>query len=159
MVLLDNEACDQLEGSLSAMKTTCSDGWSWKRRVVLECRSHYGSAISVKALRAAVCTLIGLTFLARLPAAAASPSGLALPSVHPFQRSELLPPKPVRIAQGADGRRVIVSETSVQHARRFAADLLPVPDVPGLRPTPDRVRETLFNWLGQDLAGWSVPKG
>ena len=25
---------------------------------------------------------------------------------------------------------------------------------PGLRPTPDRVRETLFNWLGQDLSGW-----
>ena len=23
----------------------------------------------------------------------------------------------------------------------------------GLRPTPDRVRETLFNWLGQDLGG------
>lgn len=31
---------------------------------------------------------------------------------------------------------------------------LPVPDKPGLRPTPDRVRETLFNWLGQDLGGW-----
>jgi 16S rRNA (guanine966-N2)-methyltransferase len=31
---------------------------------------------------------------------------------------------------------------------------LPVPDKPGLRPTPDRVRETLFNWLGQDLTGW-----
>ncbi len=30
---------------------------------------------------------------------------------------------------------------------------LPVPEVPGLRPTPDRVRETLFNWLGQDLGG------
>ena len=29
-----------------------------------------------------------------------------------------------------------------------------VPDHPGLRPTPDRVRETLFNWLGQDLTGW-----
>ena len=28
---------------------------------------------------------------------------------------------------------------------------LPVADRPGLRPTPDRVRETLFNWLGQDL--------
>jgi 16S rRNA (guanine966-N2)-methyltransferase len=28
-----------------------------------------------------------------------------------------------------------------------------VPDRPGLRPTPDRVRETLFNWLGQTLAG------
>ena len=24
----------------------------------------------------------------------------------------------------------------------------------GLRPTADRVRETLFNWLGQDLSGW-----
>jgi len=33
---------------------------------------------------------------------------------------------------------------------------LPVPVRPGLRPTPDRVRETLFNWLGQDLAGWRV---
>src|SRR3954469_21648645 len=31
---------------------------------------------------------------------------------------------------------------------------LPVTDKPGLRPTPDRVRETLFNWLGQDLQGW-----
>ena len=28
-----------------------------------------------------------------------------------------------------------------------------VPDIPGVRPTPDRVRETLFNWLGQDLCG------
>lgn len=33
---------------------------------------------------------------------------------------------------------------------------LPVADRPGLRPTPSRVRETLFNWLGQDLAGWRV---
>ncbi len=31
---------------------------------------------------------------------------------------------------------------------------LPVAQRPGLRPTPDRVRETLFNWLGQDLNGW-----
>ena len=31
---------------------------------------------------------------------------------------------------------------------------LKVTDKPGLRPTPDRVRETLFNWLGQDLSGW-----
>lgn len=31
---------------------------------------------------------------------------------------------------------------------------LPVADRPGLRPTPDRVRETLFNWLGADLSGW-----
>ncbi|MEX8519865.1 MAG: 16S rRNA (guanine(966)-N(2))-methyltransferase RsmD [Leptothrix sp. (in: b-proteobacteria)] len=33
---------------------------------------------------------------------------------------------------------------------------LPVLDRPGLRPTPDRVRETLYNWLGQDLGGWRV---
>lgn len=31
---------------------------------------------------------------------------------------------------------------------------LAVAQRPGLRPTPDRVRETLFNWLGQDLGGW-----
>ena len=31
---------------------------------------------------------------------------------------------------------------------------IPVASLPGLRPTPDRVRETLFNWLGQDLTGW-----
>ena len=33
--------------------------------------------------------------------------------------------------------------------------LVQVPDAPGLRPTPDRVRETLFNWLGQELYGLS----
>ncbi len=32
---------------------------------------------------------------------------------------------------------------------------LPIAALPGLRPTPDRVRETVFNWLGQDLSGWS----
>jgi 16S rRNA (guanine966-N2)-methyltransferase len=26
------------------------------------------------------------------------------------------------------------------------------PDIPGLRPTPDRVRETLFNWLQHSIA-------
>jgi 16S rRNA (guanine966-N2)-methyltransferase len=31
--------------------------------------------------------------------------------------------------------------------------VLEFPDAPGLRPTPDRVRETLFNWLGQDMYG------
>ena len=30
-----------------------------------------------------------------------------------------------------------------------------MPDRPELRPTPDRVRETLFNWLGQSLDGLS----
>jgi len=36
-----------------------------------------------------------------------------------------------------------------EHRSRY----LEFPDAPGLRPTPDRVRETLFNWLGQDLYG------
>jgi 16S rRNA (guanine966-N2)-methyltransferase len=30
---------------------------------------------------------------------------------------------------------------------------LNVPDLPGLRPTPERVRETLFNWLTPTIAG------
>jgi 16S rRNA (guanine966-N2)-methyltransferase len=36
---------------------------------------------------------------------------------------------------------------------RFRGRVLRFPSAPGLRPTPDRVRETLFNWLGQDLEG------
>ncbi len=31
--------------------------------------------------------------------------------------------------------------------------VLKFPDAEGLRPTSDRVRQTLFNWLGQDLTG------
>ncbi|SNY97346.1 16S rRNA (guanine(966)-N(2))-methyltransferase RsmD [Halomonas sp. hl-4] len=38
----------------------------------------------------------------------------------------------------------------------FRRRQLPVLDSPGLRPTPDRVRETLFNWLGQTLYGKKV---
>lgn len=38
------------------------------------------------------------------------------------------------------------------HKRR----MIEFPDSEGLRPTPDRVRETLFNWLGQDLVGEAV---
>jgi len=50
-------------------------------------------------------------------------------------------------AHGAPNRVRIVGG---QYRRR----LLEFPDGAGLRPTPDRVRETLFNWLGQDLPGW-----
>ena len=39
---------------------------------------------------------------------------------------------------------------------RWKRTLLPVVDLPDLRPTPDRVRETLYNWLGQDLDGQRV---
>lgn len=39
---------------------------------------------------------------------------------------------------------------------RFRRRKLPILDSPGLRPTPDRVRETLFNWLAFKLAGKRV---
>jgi 16S rRNA (guanine(966)-N(2))-methyltransferase RsmD len=38
---------------------------------------------------------------------------------------------------------------------RWKRSKLAVPALEGLRPTPDRVRESLFNWLGQDLTGWA----
>jgi len=38
---------------------------------------------------------------------------------------------------------------------RWKRTVIPVFDGDGLRPTPDRVRETLFNWLGQELDGLS----
>jgi 16S rRNA (guanine(966)-N(2))-methyltransferase RsmD len=38
---------------------------------------------------------------------------------------------------------------------RWKRTPITVLNLPGLRPTPDRVRETLFNWLGQDRTGWT----
>jgi len=51
----------------------------------------------------------------------------------PSQKIEL--PKRVRIIGGI-----------------WRSRLLTVLDLPGLRPTTDRIRETVFNWLGQDLS-------
>jgi 16S rRNA (guanine966-N2)-methyltransferase len=39
---------------------------------------------------------------------------------------------------------------------RWRGTRLEVPPLPGLRPTPDRVRETLFNWLQPALPGARV---
>ena len=39
----------------------------------------------------------------------------------------------------------------IHRSRKIAVD-----DQPGLRPTSDRLRELLFNWLGHDLTGWQV---
>ncbi|MBA3776272.1 MAG: RsmD family RNA methyltransferase, partial [Betaproteobacteria bacterium] len=36
---------------------------------------------------------------------------------------------------------------------RLKGRVVRFPATQGLRPTPNRVRETLFNWLGQDLSG------
>ena len=68
-------------------------------------------------------------------------------------------PKPVRTPTG--GRPLHSADGGLQRPRevriiagQWKRTKLPVTDTPGLRPTPDRVRETLFNWLGQDLTGW-----
>jgi 16S rRNA (guanine966-N2)-methyltransferase len=53
---------------------------------------------------------------------------------------------PVKTVREAPNRlRIIGGEW---RGRRFA-----FPDVPGIRPSPDRVRETLFNWLQPVLPG------
>ena len=36
---------------------------------------------------------------------------------------------------------------------RWRSRQLPIIEAEGLRPTTDRVRETVFNWLQQDIAG------
>jgi 16S rRNA (guanine966-N2)-methyltransferase len=38
-------------------------------------------------------------------------------------------------------------------AGKWRSRLLDIADVPGLRPTPERVRETLFNWLSPSIEG------
>lgn len=55
------------------------------------------------------------------------------------QRARTGPPGSVRIIAGS-----------------LRGSKLPVPDGPGLRPTSDRVRETLFNWLQNELPGARV---
>jgi 16S rRNA (guanine966-N2)-methyltransferase len=39
------------------------------------------------------------------------------------------------------------------NAGEWRSRVLKFPDAIGLRPTPERVRQTVFNWLGQDLSG------
>ena len=38
-------------------------------------------------------------------------------------------------------------------AGRWKGTNITVPSIPGLRPTPDRIRETLFNWLQPRIVG------
>ena len=54
--------------------------------------------------------------------------------------------KPAKAAGGPGEIRIIGGQ--------WRRTRLAVAQRPGLRPTPDRVRETLFNWLGQNLGGW-----
>jgi 16S rRNA (guanine966-N2)-methyltransferase len=58
---------------------------------------------------------------------------------------------------GPPGRRATPSSGSRSEVRIIGGEWrgrkLHFPEVAGLRPTPDRVRETVFNWLQFDLAG------
>lgn len=47
------------------------------------------------------------------------------------------------------GQRNVVRIIGGEHRSRR----IQFPDAPGLRPTADRVRETLFNWLQEDVGG------
>ena len=62
-----------------------------------------------------------------------------------------LPPKKKPVAPPTRGQSTHEIRIIGGQWRRSPLKVL---DKPGLRPTPDRVRETLFNWLGQDLTGW-----
>jgi 16S rRNA (guanine(966)-N(2))-methyltransferase RsmD len=42
---------------------------------------------------------------------------------------------------------------------RWKRTPLPIPGVPGLRPTPDRVRETVFNWIAHLVPDLSQVRG
>ncbi len=57
------------------------------------------------------------------------------------------PKPPARVPRGVPQEVRIVGG-------QWKRSKISVARVPGLRPTPDRVRETLFNWLGQTLEGW-----
>ena len=64
------------------------------------------------------------------------------------RRPKALAPANARQHGGQGQLRIIGGEW---RSRRFA-----FPDGPGLRPTPDRVRETLFNWLAAYVPGARV---
>ena len=64
----------------------------------------------------------------------------------PFTRPTSSKDKPAPAHKGAGEVRII--------GGKWRRTKLPVANKSGLRPTPDRVRETLFNWLGQSLLGW-----
>src|SRR5271165_5373070 len=71
------------------------------------------------------------------------------PAKSPPRRSSKTPrstpaPIPAPMPAGRNSVRIIGGSW---RGRRIA-----FPDLPGLRPTPDRVRETLFNWLQQEVA-------
>jgi len=60
------------------------------------------------------------------------------------------------MASTAKGRRPSKGEQVRIIGGDWRSRRLRFPAARDLRPTPDRVRETLFNWLGQTVTGWRV---
>jgi len=60
------------------------------------------------------------------------------------------------MASTAKGRRPSKGEQLRIIGGEWRSRRLRFPAARDLRPTPDRVRETLFNWLGQTVTGWRV---
>lgn len=64
---------------------------------------------------------------------------------------------------GSSGEPLFYRPVTTPHAQKvriiggaFRGRVVRFPRGVEVRPTADRVRETLFNWLGQDLTGWST---
>ena len=103
----------------------------------------------------------------RKPTPAPSSQRALQPAAKPVSKSVSKPAtKPVSTLGSKPVRTSAASAPSHLHEIRIIGgqwrrSRLPVADRPGLRPTPDRVREALFNWLasragvgGGELPGW-----
>jgi 16S rRNA (guanine966-N2)-methyltransferase len=66
-------------------------------------------------------------------------------------RGKSVKPAPARPTKPHGGQGQLRIIGGQWRSRRFA-----FPEAPGLRPTPDRVRETLFNWLAPYIEGARV---
>jgi 16S rRNA (guanine966-N2)-methyltransferase len=69
------------------------------------------------------------------------------------ENARMVPPAPKKPVSAATAQR---PGTVRIIGGRLRGSKLPVVDQPGLRPSSDRVRETLFNWLQHDLHGARV---
>lgn len=88
----------------------------------------------------------------------------------PLARTGSIPAEDATVALSCVGRRHGLRDTSSRVKNRvrngdgkvriiggrWRGRRVRFPDLPGLRPTPDRVRETLFNWLSPYLPGARV---
>lgn len=66
--------------------------------------------------------------------------------------------KPAAMKKTSTQHTAVKKSASANNTVRISAGewrsrIIKFPDADGLRPTPERVRQTVFNWLGQELTG------